>query len=164
MCFIFKLTFHQGGNGSFPFCQSLWPNLPASCFSKASKLRMVFTLFNGWKKSEDKYFVTPKTTWNSNFSVYKSSFFGAQQHRPFIYCPWLLLCYSDRDEWLQQTVWPAQPQILILCCFTDKACWNLFHRALIFNLGCILGRFKKYRCMYPTPKDTGLIVWGISWK
>lgn len=38
----------------------------------------------------------------------------------FMYYLWLLLCYSNQVEWLQQTIWPTKPNIFTIWAFTEK--------------------------------------------
>ena len=66
-----------------------------------------FTFFNGWKKSERFISCNLKIVWNSNISVHKQSFNGAQLNPC---CLQLLLYSKSRVEYLQETIWLAKPK------------------------------------------------------
>ena len=67
-------------------------SLPTACLWTACKLRMGFTFLNHWGKNWKKNNISwpVKIVWNSNCSVYTSSFIEHSQACSFVCCPWLI--------------------------------------------------------------------------
>lgn len=108
----------------------LWPVHQigsAACFCKAWKLRMVFTLFHGWKQNQNKNDIL----WHVKIIEIKISValskaqLGHDHAYSFTYHLWLL---SHQQNWIvvTETIWPANQKHL-LWSFTEKVCQPLVY-------------------------------------
>lgn len=87
-----------------------------------TQLRMVFTLYNDWKKSkEDEYFKTCENYMNTNFNVYKFLL----EHDHIICLHTVYSCFYTAVAELRVvtgTVRPAKLRIFTNWSFTEKVC------------------------------------------
>ena len=99
------------GQGKLPSISQICPMV---CFCLVLELRMVFTCFSGWGKIKRRiiFHDTIKIIRNSHFSSINSIFLEHSHVRSFTYCLWLFSAYNGRAQWLQETVWLANPQYL----------------------------------------------------
>lgn len=114
-CFVYtciRVVISWGGGVSFGY-NSKHPVAYVTWFFKVkSKVRMVFTFSNVWRKI---IFCNMWKLYETQISVSITQVLLEHSCAYlFLYCLWLFACHSHQIEWLpQRSIWPPKPKVFI---------------------------------------------------